>query len=157
LLGDDGFGPEVIKALEARHILTDDIGVLDAGTSFRELLFDLLLCAKIPRTLILIDAIQYSNALPGDILCINIDQIPENKVADYSLHQFPAMNMLKELKELSLIDIQIYAVQIDYIPLEVKPGLSDPVKKAVDKMCCLIKRAVYDPNYRFCAGQVPSC
>jgi len=56
----------------------------------------------------LIDAVQLSNVLPGEIICIDIDKIPENKVADYSLHQFPTTNMLKELKDLSLIDIEIY-------------------------------------------------
>ncbi|WP_299982972.1 hydrogenase maturation protease [Desulfobacula sp.] len=150
LFGDDGFGPAVIESLEAQHILADHIGLLDAGTSVRELLFDLLLSSPIPKNLILIDAVQHSNALPGEVIRIDIDQIPENKKADYSLHQFPTTNMLKELKDSSLIDIEIYAVQIDNIPQMVKPGLSRPVKEAVRKLCNLIKLKVYDPDFIFC-------
>ncbi len=147
LLGDDGFGPAVIESLEAQNILADHIGLLDAGTSVRELLFDLLLSSPIPKRLILIDAVQHSNVLPGEIIRIDIDQIPENKVADYSLHQFPTINMLKELRDASMIDIEIYAVQIDNIPQMVKPGLSKPVKEAVRKLCNLIKLKVYDPEF----------
>ncbi|MDA3790262.1 MAG: hydrogenase maturation protease [Desulfobacula sp.] len=150
LLGDDGFGPAVIESLEAQNILADHIGLLDAGTSVRELLFDLLLSSPIPKRLILIDAVQHSNVLPGEIIRIDIDQIPENKVADYSLHQFPTINMLKELRDASVIDIEIYAVQTDNIPQMVKPGLSKPVKEAVRKFCNLIKLKVYDPEFISC-------
>ena len=145
LLGDDGFGPAVIESLEAQNILADHIGLFDAGTSVRELLFDLLLSRKIPKHLILIDAVHHSNALSGEILRIDIDQIPENKVADYSLHQFPTMNMLKELRDASVIDIEIYAVHVDDIPQEVRPGLTRPVKEAVPRLCNLIRLALNDP------------
>ncbi len=147
LLGDDGFGPAVIESLEMQQIQADHIGLLDAGTSVRELLFDLLLSSPIPKTLILIDAVQHSSARPGDIIAIDVDQIPENKVADYSLHQFPTTNMLKELRDSGLIDIKIYAVQVETIPKLVKPGLSRPVKKAVIKLSNLIKLKVYDENF----------
>lgn len=138
LLGDDGFGPAVIQSLEAQDILGDHIGLFDAGTSVRELLFDLLLARKMPQKLILIDAVQQSNLLPGEIVCIDVDQIPENKKADYSLHQFPTINMLKELRDTSAIDIDIYAVQVGIIPQRVKQGLSGPVKEAIPKLCQLI-------------------
>jgi coenzyme F420 hydrogenase subunit delta len=150
LLGDDGFGPAVIESLEIQQIQADHIGLLDAGTSVRELLFDLLLSSPIPKNLILIDAVQHSNALPGDIITIDVDQIPENKVADYSLHQFPTTNMLKELRDSGLIDIKIYAVQVETIPKLVKPGLSRPVKKAVLKLSNLIKLKIYDENFLSC-------
>ncbi|WP_457552237.1 hydrogenase maturation protease [Desulfobacula sp.] len=150
LFGDDGFGPAVIESLESQNILADHIGLLNAGTSVRELLFDLLLSKKIPKTLVLIDAVQHSNALPGEIIRIDVDQIPENKKADYSLHQFPTTNMLKELKDSALIDIKIYAVQVDYIPQMVKPGLSGPVKKAVFQLCNLIKMKIFEQDFISC-------
>jgi len=143
LFGDDGFGPAVIESLEAQNIMADHIGILNAGTSVRELLFDLLLSRKKPGTLILIDAVQHSSALPGEIIRIDVDQIPENKKADYSLHQFPTTNMLKELKESSIMDIDIYAVQVEHIPKRVKPGLSRPVKKAVLTLCDSIKHKTF--------------
>jgi len=138
LLGDDGFGPAVIESLEAQSIASDHLGLLDAGTSVRELLFDLLVSPKKLHTLILVDAVLQPNALPGDILPILLDQIPVNKVHDYSLHQFPTTNMLQELKNSTQIDIQMYGVQVSCIPEKVKPGLSLPVKKAVAGMCSMI-------------------
>lgn len=145
LLGDDGFGPAVIEALEGQNIQADHVGLFDAGTSVRELLFDLLLSGTIPKILILIDAVCHSNRLPGEIMGIDVDQIPKNKVCDYSLHQFPTMNMLKELQDASMINIQIYAVQVGDIPRKIRPGLSQPVKQAVPKLCNLIRSVLNDP------------
>ncbi len=147
-LGDDGFGPAVIQHLKTDFILPEHVGLFDAGTSVRELLFDLLLSGKAPETFILVDAVQHSNALPGEIIPIALDQIPENKVGDYSLHQFPTTNLLKELKDSSPMDIWAYAVQVSNIPKTIEPGLSLPVKKAVIKMGHLIQQKIYGPDSR---------
>ncbi len=135
LLGDDGFGAAVIQALETQFNIPNNVGVFDAGTSIREILFDLLLSDARPEKLFVIDAIQYKKAMPGDIFHIDPDKIPHNKIADYSLHQFPTTNILKELKQSSSIDIQIYAVQVKIIPELVDIGLSTPVKDAVLPLC----------------------
>jgi len=140
LLGDDGFGPAVIKFFDEKQILPNHIGLFDAGTSVRDLLFDMLLSGKIPGQLIFIDAVQKTHTAPGEIIQINIDQIPANKVVDYSLHQFPTTNMLKQLQDSSPVDIRIYAVQVDHIPQMICPGLSRPVKKAIKKMVNIIMR-----------------
>lgn len=157
LMGDDGFGPAVVESLAARYGESDRIGVFDAGTSVRELLFDLLLSGRPPRRLILVDAVHHAGVLPGEILCINVDQIPEKKVADYSLHQFPTTNMLKELQASSRVDIQIYVVQIDHIPETVAPGLSRPVRDAVPVLCHLIGQQMDAKDTRCCAGESFPC
>lgn len=143
LLGDDGFGPAVIRSLESQDIPSGRIGFLDAGTSIRELLFDMLLSGKVPELLVIIDAVQVSDALPGEIIRIDVDKIPGNKIADYSLHQFPTTNMLKELKDSCRTKIVIYAVQVANLPEMVRPGLSLPVKEAVARMCGLIRQHIY--------------
>ena len=157
LLGDDGFGPAVIEHLETRYELPDHVGLFDAGTSARELLFDLLFSNHAPDHLILVDAVRHSKISPGSIMRIDIDQIPENKVADYSLHQFPATNILKELNAATLIDIQIYVAQIDHIPQRVATGLSAPVETAVDKMGEFIKQKWLDPGCQINGEVVLSC
>jgi Ni,Fe-hydrogenase maturation factor len=43
--------------------------------------------------------------------------------------------MLKELKDLTSIDIKVLVVQIESIPDEVMPGLSKPVQDAVYEAC----------------------
>ncbi len=141
LLGDDGFGPAVIKQLEANYLLSGGIGLLDAGTSVRDLLFDLILVESQVKTIIIIDAINLDGKNAGDIFKIDLDHIPENKIADYSIHQFPSSNMLKEIKEFCNIQVLFYSVQIHEIPDFINPGLSQVVEKSVIKMCDLITRS----------------
>lgn len=142
LLGDDGFGSAVIDTFEKEYTCANSIGVLDAGTAVREILFDLLLSDKRPDHLMIVDAGDFPGTSPGNILQINIDQIPLNKVHDYSLHQFPSRNMLKELKGFSSMDLQFFAVQVAHIPEFVSPGLSRSVKQAVAQMCELLMEKI---------------
>lgn len=61
--------------------------------------------------------------------------IPDKKTSDFSLRQFPTVNMLQELKEHSRIDLKIIAAQVEAIPDEVKPGRSPAVADAIDTAC----------------------
>lgn len=135
LFGDDGFGPEVIDYLEKHHTPPEATAWIDVGTSIREILFDIILSDKKPEKIIIIDTIDSSDKKPGDIFEIDIDEINPKKISDYSLHQFPTTNMLKELKEETSIDIRMLVTQIDFIPDEVAPGMSASVSKAVPKIC----------------------
>ncbi len=49
LLGDDGFGPYVINYLKSNFHIPAGISLIDAGTSVREVLFDILLSEKYPK------------------------------------------------------------------------------------------------------------
>ncbi len=135
LFGDDGFGPEVIDYLDKNHTPPAATAWIDVGTSIREILFDIILSEKKPEKIIIIDTVDSSDKNPGDIFEINIDEINPKKISDYSLHQFPTTNMLKELKEETNIDIKMLVTQIDLIPDEVAPGLSSKVTGAVPKIC----------------------
>lgn len=135
LFGDDGFGPEVIEYLEKNHQPPAATAWIDVGTSIREILFDIILSEKKPEKIIIVDTIDDTEKKPGDIFEIDIDQINPKKISDYSLHQFPTTNMLKELKEETNIDIKMIVTQIELIPDEVAPGLSPEVMNAVPKMC----------------------
>ncbi len=146
LLGDDGFGPAVISSFEKKSSDSERVMMLDVGTSIRDLLFDLLLSKRRPSKIIIIDAVSQPGADAGNILTLNAETIPANKVADYSLHQFPTLNMLKELKESTTIDIRIYAVQVDLIPERVKPGLSPAITAAIPKMCDLLTLEIGDQS-----------
>jgi coenzyme F420 hydrogenase subunit delta len=113
---------------------------IDAGTSVRDILFDLLLSEKRPRKLIIVDATDCPGVAPGEIREIDIDQIRPEKMSDYSLHQFPTTNMLKELKEHTAIEIRLFVVQVTSLPDEVQVGLSEAVRAAVAEMCTRIIR-----------------
>jgi coenzyme F420 hydrogenase subunit delta len=131
LFGDDGFGPAVIKYLQGNYSLPDDILLLDVGTSIRDLLFDLVLSEKKPQKIVIIDAVDHQDRRPGEVFEIPVEAIPLKKTADFSLHQFPTVNMLQELKEHTQVEIRIVVAQVQEIPAEVSPGLSPAVAGAI--------------------------
>jgi coenzyme F420 hydrogenase subunit delta len=142
LWGDDGFGPAVIECLNEKYQLPDDVLALDVGTSIRDILFDLILSDKKPQQLIIVDAVGYPDRQPGEVFEIPVEGIPETKVSDFSLHQFPTVNMLQELKEHSGIKVKIIVGQTEPLPEEVRPGLSAAMQGAVRLACEKIVAAV---------------
>src|SRR4030042_7209519 len=111
LWGDDGFGPAVVRHLKEQHQLSEDVLALDVGTSIRDILFDLILSEQKPQQLIIVDAVGYPDRQPGEVFEIPVEGIPETKVSDFSLHQFPTVNTLQELKEYSGIKVRIIVGQ----------------------------------------------
>ena len=142
LFGDDGFGPEVIQALESQYAVPNDVTTLDVGTSIRDILFDILLVAERPEKIIIVDAMEKHGYTNGEIAEIDVDDINPEKMADFSLHQFPTTNMLKEIKEGTDIDVRVLVVQTEGIPEQVCPGMSPPVAAAVPRMCAKIMSLV---------------
>lgn len=133
LFGDDGFGPEVIDYLHKECALPDSVLAEDVGTSVRELLFDLLLSPQKPRCLIIVDATDRQELKPGELTELAIEDIGESKTNDFSVHQFPSLNLLAELG--SALEVKILAVRVANIPSQVQPGLSPAVAAAVPQAC----------------------
>ncbi|MDD2901113.1 MAG: hydrogenase maturation protease [Syntrophales bacterium] len=131
LFGDDGFGPAVVNYLQENHPLPADVMVMDVGTSIRDLLFDLMLSERKPQKIIIIDAVDFPDHQPGEVFEIPVDAIPPKKTADFSLHQFPTVNMLQELQEHTRVEIHIVVAQVKEVPEEVKPGLTPVVEGAI--------------------------
>jgi coenzyme F420 hydrogenase subunit delta len=137
LFGDDGFGPVVAEELEKNYDIPDDVYVLNAELSVREILFNVTLSEIQPETIVIIDAVDFGRE-PGDIFEIDLDEIPENKIDDFSMHQVPTSNLLRELRDICKVDVRILSCQVEKIPREVEPGLSDTMKNKVDEMCKMI-------------------
>lgn len=135
LLGDDGFGPAVVEHLHACGEIPEHLACIDVGTAIAGLLFDLLLAERKPRRVIVVDAIDLRGKRPGEIFEIDIDDFPQAKITDFTPHQFPTVNLLRELRDFTAIDLRLLAVQIGRIPDEVRPGLSPDVAAAVPLMC----------------------
>lgn len=128
LFGDDGFGPCVVEYLRKHEKVPENVSLLNVGTSVRGILFDILLSPTRPKKIIVIDAID-ANRTPGEVFKINVDELPLNKIDDFTLHEMPTSNLLKELKEFCNIDVFIIVGQTDHLPEEVRPGLSDSLKR----------------------------
>ena len=99
LLGDDGFGPAVAQRLEADFTIPADVCVFNAGTSVREILFDTILSEKKPSKVVIVDAMDCGRK-PGELFSPDLDSYPEVKLDDFSMHQIPTSNLLRELRDL---------------------------------------------------------
>ncbi len=135
LFGDDGFGPAVVQHLQENFNLPDTVLVQNVGTGIREILFDLALSDRRPQMLIIVDAVDYPDRAPGEVFEISVEGIPAKKTMDFSLHQFPTVNILKELQEETDIAIHIIVAQVAHLPDAVQPGLSDAVARALPEAC----------------------
>jgi len=136
IMGDDGFGPAVVNKLHADYQLPPEIEAIDAGTGVREYLFDYLLSQEgRPEAIVILDAVDFVGRQPGEVFEIVPSQIPAKKIHDFSLHQFPTVNLLQELAENTGISVRILAAQIKFIPEEIAPGLTPAMAEAVAKTC----------------------
>jgi len=132
LFGDDGFGPAAADYLLINCKVPDDVYVMDVGIGAGDVLFTVALSQKKPKKIIVLDAVDLQRK-PGEVFELSIDDLPANKVTDFSMHLFPATNLLKELRDQMGVDVVILACQAERIPEEVNPGLSDSVKRALPK------------------------
>lgn len=135
LFGDDGFGCEVIERLQRHYRLPEHVLAADAGTSVRNLLFDLLLAPEKPGRIFIVDAVSRPDRRFGEVFELRPEEVPDCKANDFSLHQFPSVNLLQELKDIAGVDVRVLAVQAKDIPERVRPGLSPEVKAAVSEAC----------------------
>jgi coenzyme F420 hydrogenase subunit delta len=139
LIGDDGFGPAVAQRLRENFTIPPDICVFDAGTSVREILFDIILSEEKPSKIVIVDAMDCGRE-PGELFFIDLDSLPKIKLDDFSMHQIPTSNLLRELRDLCGIEIIIVACQVANTCNSVNPGLSQPVGQAVDRAAEMLAR-----------------
>ncbi|HXZ40570.1 MAG TPA: hydrogenase maturation protease [Terriglobales bacterium] len=130
LFGDDGFGCAVVDYVDAHYQVPEAVCLLDVGTGVRKLLFTLCLSPVRPQRLIILDAID-AGRNPGEVFEINPAEIPLAKLDDFSLHQLPTSNLLRELQETCGVEVRVLACQTGPLPEEVCAGLSEAVSRAV--------------------------
>lgn len=137
LFGDDGFGPAVAQRLRRNFTIPADVGVFDAGTAVREILFDTILSERKPSKVVIVDAMDCGRQ-PGELFSPNIDSLPKVKLDDFSIHQIPTSNLLRELRDLGGIEVVVIACQVASTGDSVNTGLSTPVEAAVEPAAELI-------------------
>ncbi|MBW1990950.1 MAG: hydrogenase maturation protease [Deltaproteobacteria bacterium] len=142
LRGDDGLGPAVVKRLQEHYELPEGVLALDVGTGLREALLDLMLSGHQPRQIIIVDAMDLPGQLPGEVREIALEDLPVSYTANFSLHQFPSVNMLKELRACTGATLTLLAVQVGESRGDIRETLSPPVADAVDTVCRLILRNI---------------
>jgi coenzyme F420 hydrogenase subunit delta len=151
LFGDDGFGCELVAYVEKHHAIPEAVCLLDAGTSVRKLLFTLCLSPIRPRRLLILDSIDAGRS-PGEIFEIDPAKIPPVKLDDFSIHQLPTSNLLRELQESCGVEVRVFACQTGPLPEEISPGLSPPVQSALPSAAEWLMREYLTENHeRQCA------
>lgn len=137
LIGDDGFGPAVARHLQSDFAIPADICVFDAGTSVRQILFDTVLSEKKPSKIVIVDAMD-CNREPGELFLLDIESLPKVKIDDFSMHQIPTSNLLRELRDHCGIEVIVIGCQVANTCNSVNPGLSEPVEAAIKPAAELI-------------------
>ncbi len=130
LFGDDGFGPEVADHLTHHYCIPDDVYVMDVGTGARKLLFTITIGATRPEEIVIVDAVDWGQG-SGQVFEIPVEELPLAKVDDFSLHQVPTSNMLRELQEQCGVKVTVVACDVGVIPQEIAPGLSPKIESSV--------------------------
>ena len=148
LFGDDGFGCAAVEYLETHYALPEDVCLLDVGTGVRKLLFTLCLSPARPRTVLIVDALDVGRA-PGELFEIAPEDIPPLKLDDFSLHQLPTSNLLRELQEQCGVEVRVLACQTAPLPDEVRPGLSEPVRRALPQAAERVAARYFHAAQRF--------
>lgn len=134
LFGDDGLGPEAVEYFKENYEPAQDVYALNCGISVRELLFTITLSDTRPERIIIVDAVDIGKSA-GEVFEVDVTEIPTIKIDDFSMHQLPTSNLLKELKDLCGVDVKIICTQVQDIPDEVSPGLSKIVRDSIPTVC----------------------
>jgi len=132
LFGDDGFGSALAEYTESHHSIPEDTCLLDVGTGVRKLLFTLCLSPARPKRLLIVDAVDAGRS-PGELFEIDPADIPAVKMDDFSMHQVPTSNLLRELQEACGVEVRVLACQTTPLPEEICPGLSPEVEASLPR------------------------
>jgi coenzyme F420 hydrogenase subunit delta len=147
LFGDDGFGCTLAEYLQEHCNPPETVCLADAGTGVRKQLFTLCISPVRPRRILILDAIDVGRA-PGEWFELDPQDIPPVKLDDFSLHQIPTSNLLRELHEQAGIEVRVLACQTGPLPDEISPGLSEPVRRAVPEAAQWIAEEYFATNGR---------
>lgn len=137
LFGNDGFGPEVIDRLTRQYALPDDVYAIDVGTGARKVLFTVSLSETRPQEIVIVDAVDRGQEV-GSVLEIPVESLPITKVDDFSLHQVPTSNMLRELQDDCGVKVTVLVCDVGPIPQVIEPGLEPMIQQSVIEACLQI-------------------
>lgn len=134
LFGNDGFGPEVIDYLTRHYAVPDDVYAVDVGTGARKVLFTIRLSETRPREIVIVDAVDWGLEV-GSVSEIPVESLPITKVDDFSLHQVPTSNLLRELQDDCGVKVTVLACDVGPIQQIIEPGLSPVIQRSVVEAC----------------------
>jgi hydrogenase maturation protease len=125
-LGDDGFGPEVVRRL-ANEQLPEEVHVVDYGIRGMHLAYDLL---GEYDALVLVDALP-SREEPGAVVVLEVTEDDLPREADLDAHDMNPVAVLVSLRQLGGTLPPTYVVGAGPAVLDEGIGLSPELEAAV--------------------------
>lgn len=144
-LGDDAFGVEVVRLLEARE-LPPEVRVHDFGIRSFDLAYALL---EDWDAVILVDAVSRGEA-PGTLYTIEPDltqlaiQAPE--AATFDGHSMDPVTVIRLAKSMGEIKPRLYVVGCEPADLggdEGRMGLTEPVQAALEEAVAMVEKLTH--------------
>ena len=133
-LGDDGFGPEVVRRLAEQQALPANVRLVDYGIRGMHLAYDLL---DGYAALVLVDALP-GDGSPGDIVVLEVGEEDVGSEA-FDPHGMAPVAMLASLNQLGGTLPPTYVVGCRPDTVEEGIGLSAPVAAAVPQAMSAVR------------------
>jgi hydrogenase maturation protease len=132
---DDGAGPAVLRALNARALAHPDIRLLDAGTDGMAVMFAARSCG----TLIVVDACR-SGASPGAVFEVPGTELAQDYAPSLNLHDFRFEHALAAGRRMfgAQFPQDVTVFLIEAAAVDFGNELSEPVVGAVEKVTARI-------------------
>jgi len=143
LYGDDGFGIAVVEELKRRGWEHPDVEILDAGTGAPQHVFSLMDEDTETEFVVVADAVDLGLE-PGTLVELGPEDLRRTgRCIPVDAHGWPLEDALLDVHERLGIDFVIVGCQVKELPIpDVKPGLSEPVERAVPEAADRIVRMV---------------
>lgn len=136
IMGDEGIGIHVVKELQAENKFSQDVEIIDGGTSS----FELQLFIEKSEKIIIIDAIK-GKKKPGTIYKLSPEKLKRNSSSVTSLHQLNFLHVL-ELSKMRGYNPKVIIYGIEPEKVELSLELSDNIKSMLPKVVKLINEEV---------------
>ena len=137
-MSDDGLSVHVLERLQANNLIPDNIQMVDGGTCG----LDLLQYLEGVSNLIIIDAINTRDGIPGSIIRLDGDQVPAYLSLKISPHDIGLPDLLATAKLRDLYPEKIVVFGIQPASLDLGVELSPEVASKVDALIELIQKEV---------------
>lgn len=151
LMGDDGLGPHVLRALESAYTFDDGVALLDLGTPGLDLIPHLMDADAV----IVVDTVK-SAGTPGELRLYRRDQLLGRTLAPRVTPHAPGLHeTLLTLDLLGRGPREVLLVGVVPGPVELGLGLSAPVKAAVPAALAAVLGEVERMGHAAARREVP--
>ena len=133
-LGDDGFGPEVVRRLAEEMALPENVRLVDYGIRGMHLAYDLL---DGYAALVLVDALPGTGS-PGDIVVLEVGE-EDIGSGSFDPHGMAPVSVLASVNQLGGTLPPTYVVGCRPATVEEGIGLSAPVAAAVPQAMVAVR------------------